>query len=79
MYLKIYVEFFVVNIGPDGSFVSTRAFNLEVLLYQVPIMVVPDICHRGCAYAVLQTVQRNKVNSAAMALCTIKNLWSHAK
>ena len=33
--------------GPDGSFVSTGACNLEV-----PGRF-SDICHRGCAYAVL--------------------------
>ena len=29
--------------------------------YQVRIPVGMDICHRGCAYTVLQTVQRNGV------------------
>ena len=33
--------------------------------YQVRIPVGPDICHRGCAYSVLQTVQRPGVCSAA--------------
>ena len=33
--------------------------------YQVRIPVGPDICHRGCAYTVLQTVQRPGVYSAA--------------
>ena len=33
--------------------------------YQVRIPIAPDICHRGCAYAVLQTVQRPGVYSAA--------------
>ena len=32
---------------------------------QVRIPVKPDICHRGCAYIVLQTVQMNGVYSAA--------------
>ena len=35
-----------------------------------------DICHRGCAYTVLQTVQRHGVYSAVYMvglLCTIKN------
>ena len=45
-----------------GSFVSTGACNLEV---PVSNPVGPDICHRGCAYTVLQTVQRNGVYSAA--------------
>ena len=33
--------------------------------YQVRIPVGPDICHRGCAYTVFQTVQRHGVHSAA--------------
>ena len=33
--------------------------------YQVRIPVGADICHRGCAYTVLQTVQRHGVYSAA--------------
>ena len=41
-----------------GSFVATRACNLEV-------PVGPDICHRDFAYTVLQTVQRPVVYSAA--------------
>ena len=32
--------------------------------YQVQIPVGTDICHRGCAYTVLQTVQRHGVYSA---------------
>ena len=33
--------------------------------YQVRIPIRSDICHRGCAYTVLQTVQRPRVYSAA--------------
>ena len=33
--------------------------------YQVWIAVGPDICHRGCAYTMFQTVQRHGVCSAA--------------
>ena len=33
--------------------------------YQVRIPVGPDICHRGCVYTVLQTVQKPGVYSAA--------------
>ena len=33
--------------------------------YQVRIPVGPDICHRGCAYTVLQSVQRHGMYSAA--------------
>ena len=32
--------------------------------YQVQIQVGPDICHRGCAYSVFQTVQTSEVYSA---------------
>ena len=38
--------------GPDSSSVSTGTCNLEVR-----ISVETDICHHGCAYTVLQTVQ----------------------
>ena len=47
--------------GPDGSFVSTRACNLEVPGSNPGRA---DISHRGCAYTVLQTVQRHGVCSA---------------
>ena len=33
--------------------------------YQARIPVGSDICHRGCTYTVLQTVQRHGVYSAA--------------
>ena len=33
--------------------------------YHVRIPVGPDICHRGCAYTVLQTVQMPRMYSAA--------------
>ena len=33
--------------------------------YQVRIPVGTDICHRGCAYTALQTVQRDGVYGAA--------------
>ena len=39
--------------------------GLETRGYQVRIPVGTDICHRGCAYTVLQTVQRHGVYSAA--------------
>ena len=48
--------------GPDGSSVSSGACGLE---YQVRIPVGKDICHRGCAYTVLQTVQKHGVYSVA--------------
>ena len=47
---------------PDGSFVSTGAFNLKVPGSNPGRA---DICRRGCAYTVLQTVQRHGVYSAA--------------
>ena len=49
--------------GPNGSFISTGACNLGYRL--VRISVGTDICHRGCAYTVLQTVQRHGVYNAA--------------
>ena len=39
--------------------------GLVIWMYQVRIPVGPDICHRGCAYTVFQTVQRHGVYSAA--------------
>ena len=39
--------------------------GLVALRNQVRIPVGPDICHRGCAYTGLQTVQRSGVYSAA--------------
>ena len=50
--------FIPIVAGPDGSFVSTGA----CILIRIP--VVPDICHRGCAYTVFQTVQWHGVYSA---------------
>ena len=48
----------LVSVGHD---VSTRAFNLEVPGSKAGR---PDNCHRGCAYTVIQTVQRLGVYSA---------------
>ena len=48
--------------GPDGSFVSTGACNLGVPGSNPGR---DGICHHGCAYTVIQTVQRNGVYSAA--------------
>ena len=39
--------------------------GLVNLWYQVRIPDGTDICHRGCAYTVLQTVQRHRVYNAA--------------
>ena len=61
MYI-IYLFIMVHGAGPDGSFVS---LVLVTWGYQVRIPGSPDICHRGCAYTVLQTVQRHSVYSAA--------------
>ena len=40
--------------------------------YQVRIPIGPDICHRGCAYTVLQTVQMPGVYSAAYCIVCCK-------
>ena len=48
--------------GPDGSFVSAWACNLGV---PGSNLGWSDICHRGCAYTVLQTVQNHEVYNAA--------------
>ena len=48
--------------GPDGSLVLPGVVTWR---YQARIPVGPDICHRGCAYTVLQTVQRPGAYSAA--------------
>ena len=44
-----------------------HSYRLELVIwrYQARILVGPDICNRGCAYPVLQTVQRPGVYSAA--------------
>ena len=42
--------------------------------YQVRIPVERNICHRGCAYTVLQTVQRHGVYSAAYGTVQFKEL-----
>ena len=39
--------------------------GLVTWMYQVRILVGPNICHRGCAYTVLHTVQRPGMHSAA--------------
>ena len=49
---------------PDGSFVSTGACNLGVPGSN-PGRAGYFICHRGCSYTVLQTVQKHGVYSAA--------------
>ena len=38
--------------------------GLITWMHQVRIPVGPDICHRGCAYTVLQTLKRLSVYSA---------------
>ena len=45
--------------GPDSY-----RLGIVTCRYQVRILVGPDIYHRGCAYTVLQTVQRHGVYSA---------------
>ena len=39
--------------------------------YQAQILIGLDICHRGCAYIVLQTVQRHGVYSAVYCRPTV--------
>ena len=51
---------------------------LETQRYWVQILAKSDICHRGSAYTVLQTVQRPVSAVLSMILCTIKNPWSHS-
>ena len=48
-----------------GTFLTLHRLRLVTWRYQVQIPVVPDICHRGCAYTVFQTVQRHRVQSTA--------------
>ena len=59
---NILVSIDFCSAGPDGSFVSS---GLVTWRYQVRIPVGPDICRCGCAYTVLQTVQRPGMYSAA--------------
>ena len=47
--------------------------------YQVRISVGPDICHRGCAYTVLQTVQRHGVYSAVYGTAHYKEPFKSSK
>ena len=51
-------------VGPAPMAHSYR-LGLVTCRYQFRIPVVPDIRHRGCAYTVLQTVQRPGVYSSA--------------
>ena len=54
------------NIGAwPAPMAHSYRLGLVIWVYQVRIPVGPDICHRGCAYTVLQTVQRPGVYSAA--------------
>ena len=45
--------------------VHSYRLGLVTWRYQILIPVRTDICHRGCAYTVLQTVKRHGVYSAA--------------
>ena len=44
-----------------------QSYRLGLVIWgqRVRIPIGPDICHRGCAFTVLQTVQRPAVYSAA--------------
>ena len=55
---------FLVNTWPAPMAHSYR-LRLVTWRYQDWIPVGPDICHHGCAYTVLQTVQRPGVYSVA--------------
>ena len=44
---------------------ASKFYLRSVWSYQVLSPVGPDICYRGCAYTVLQIVQRHGVYSAA--------------
>ena len=46
--------------------------------YQVRIPVAPDICHCGCAYTMLQTVQRREVYSAVHYIEPLKSFEMRA-
>ena len=59
--------------GP-APMVHSYRLRPESWMYYVRIPVSPDICHRGCAYTVLQTVQRHGVYWLAMVWCTRKKL-----
>ena len=47
-----------------GILAHSYRLGLVTWRYQVRFLFGPDICHRGCAYTVLQTVQKNEVYSA---------------
>ena len=57
------------HFSPGGitNLEMTHSYRLGLVTwrYQVQIPVGPDICHRGCAYTVLQTVQMPGVDSSA--------------
>ena len=55
------------EIGGRSQVLQAHSYRLGLVTRrcQVRIPVKPDICHRGCAYTVLQTVQMNGVYSAA--------------
>ena len=63
--------FFFVPKWPTPTAHSYRLGNIT-WRYQVRIPVGPDICHRSCAYTVLQTVQRHGVYSAASGIVHYK-------
>ena len=61
----------IILAGPDDSFDPVVARNSEVLVLNPGHT---DVCHRSCAYTVLQILQRSGVRSVVYGiLCTIKN------
>ena len=65
--------------GIKGSWSASMAHSYRLGLvtwgYQARILVETDICHRGCAYTVLQTVQRHGVYSADYGTVHYKEPW----
>ena len=47
--------------------------GLVTQMYQDLISVGPDICHRGCAYTVVQTVQRPGVFTLSLCWVNAQN------
>ena len=65
--LSVVQMFVFYQVLPNRPAPMAHSYRLGLVTwgYQVRIPVGTDICHRGCAYTVLQTVQRHGVYSAA--------------
>ena len=55
----------IILIGPDDSFGPVVARNSEVLVWNPDHT---DVCHRSCAYTVLQILQSSGVRSAVYGI-----------